>query len=528
MRLTQGRSFALYLDSLYHSFVFWSHGHLRNAGGGQASRRAPQKAGGGWPDHHRRVMCWGEVSWGCEQLGHEIRLIETRDVDGLDRHIPRIVLDGELYDPELDRFFVELPLNGTRSPHSLRAIGYDIVVWVRFLDQARGKTIWWVSHEDIVAYHGARRRGAASHRISASSWNRSVASLDKLYRWGVEQGLIANSPFRHRQVWRRGLGGRRAAHEDRNMAYEPSSAVFQPRFVSLETYRLFNRVGLRGLMPTGHERHGARDRNGLRNALFADLLVSTGLRLEEAGSFLVCELPKLGISDGPKRQIRFDLPPPVSKGNRGRTVLIPHRIITRLQDYIDIERSRAVAKFKVRSKVSQIPRPILVERSTNDPHTVRLSDGSTVRTDRFTPQERLRLVHCREGIPAAPAALWLSEVGLPVRSNSWEAIFLRASRRCQNAGLDIRISPHQLRHTFAVHMLAMLIEQQVGQAKTDVSGIEAYRQLLSDPLRQVQRLLGHASITTTYVYLDQIAAQADTVDTAVGRLLSALTEDVIV
>lgn len=516
-----------YLDSLHHPFVFWSYGHFRDAGGGQASRRAPQKAGGGWPDHRRRVMCWGEVSWGCEQLGREIRLIETRDVDGLDRHIPRIVSDGELYDPELDRFFVELPLNGTRSPHSLRAIGYDIVVWVRFLDQARGKTIWLVSHEDIVAFHGARRRGVASHRISASSWNRSVASLDKLYRWGVDQGMISDSPFRHRQVWRRGFGGRRAAHEDRNMAYEPSSAVFQPRFVSLETYRLFNRVGLRGLTPTGHERHGARDRNGLRNALFADLLVSTGLRLEEAGSLLACDLPKLGASDGSQRQTRLDLPPSISKGNRGRTILIPHRIIARLYDYIDIERSRAAAKFQARSKILQISRPILVERSTSDPHTVRLLDGSTVRIDRFTPEERLRLVLCREGIPEAPAALWLSEVGLPVRSNSWEAIFLRASRRCQNADPDIRISPHQLRHTFAVHMLAMLIEQQVGQAKTDASGMEAYRQLLSDPLQQVQRLLGHASISTTYVYLDQIAAQADTVDTAVGRLLNALTEDAI-
>ena len=74
-------------------------------------------------------------------------------------------------------------------------------------------------------------------------------------------------------------------------------------------------------------------------------------------------------------------------------------------------------------------------------------------------------------------------------------------------------------------MLAMLIEQQIGHAKPDASGMEAYRQLLSDPLRQVQRLLGHASITTTYVYLDQIAAQADTVDTAVERLLSTLTDE---
>ena len=354
-----------------------------------------------------------------------------------------------------------------------------------------------------------------------------MASLDKLYRWGVDQGMISDSPFGHRQVWRRGFGGRRAAHEHRNMAYEPSSAVFQPRFVSLETYRLFNRVGLRGLTLTGHERPGARDRNGLRNALFADLLVSTGLRLEEAGSLLACELPRLGISDGSQRQVRFDLPPPISKGNCGRIILMPRRIVARLQDYLDIERSRAASKFKARSGLSRISRPILVEHSTNDPHTIRLLGGSTVRTDRFTPEERLRLVLCGEGIPEAPAALWLSEVGLLVRSNSWEAIFLRASRRCQNAGLDIRISPHQLRHTFAVHMLAMLIEQQIGHTKPDASGMEAYRQLLSDPLQQVQRLLGHASITTTYVYLDQIAAQADTVDTAVGRLLSGLTEDAI-
>jgi integrase len=42
-------------------------------------------------------------------------------------------------------------------------------------------------------------------------------------------------------------------------------------------------------------------------------------------------------------------------------------------------------------------------------------------------------------------------------------------------------------------------------------------------LQQVQRLLGHASLTTTYIYyiyLDHIAARADTVDAAVEGLLS--------
>ena len=457
-------------------------------------------------------------------MAREIRLQETRDVDGRDWNIPMITADGTLYDPHLDRFLLELPLNGTRSRHSLRAIGYDIVVWLRFLEQARAKAIWSVSHEDVVAFHGTRRRSGASHRISASSWNRSVASLDKLYRWGVELELMAASPFRHRQVWRRGFGGRRSAQTERNMAYEPSATSSGSRFASVETYRLFNRLGLRGLTREGHERPGARNRNGMRNALFADLLVLTGLRLEEAGSLLACEVYAEGIGEKSSRQIKFALPPPVSKGNRGRTILIPRRVIVRLQDYIEIERASAIAKFKVRSVWTKITRPIFVERSARNPAMLTLQDGSSARIDRFDPEERQRLVLCNAGVPDAPAALWLSEIGLPVRFNSWEAIFLRASQRCSGAGLDIRLSPHQLRHTFAVHMLAILIAQQIGHTSQDVSGAEAYRQILSDPLQQVQRLLGHASITTTYIYLDHIAAQADTVDTAVERLLALVSD----
>lgn len=457
-------------------------------------------------------------------MTREITLQEFRDGEGSDRNIPRILADGDLYDSHLDRFFLGLPLNGTRSKHSLRAIGYDIAVWLRYLEQARDSTIWTVTHDDFVAFHGARRRSAAVNRISAQTWNRSVASLDKLYRWGVDQELIADSPFRHRDVWRRGANGRRAARAERNMAYEPAAARSNIRFVSLENYRIFNRVGLRGLLTDGHNRPGARDRNGMRNALFADLLVSTGLRLEEAGSLLASEIPAFFLDAGSPRQVRFILPPPITKGNRGRTILIPRRVVARLQEYLEIERFSSVGKFASRSGWERIARPIFIETLASDASLYFLPDGSTVRRERFDPEERLRLVLCRDGVPYEPAALWLSEIGLPLKFNTWEAIFLRASRRCSNTGHDIRLSPHQLRHTFAVHMLAMLIEQQIGQNTADRAGGEAYRQLLGDPLQQVQRLLGHASITTTYIYLDQIAAQADTVDTAVERLLAVLTD----
>src|SRR3546814_5236210 len=110
--------------------------------------------------------------------------------------------DGALYCLTLERYFLVVPLNGSRSRHSLRAHGYDFLVWVRFLASARGKSVWQADADDVGAYHRARRRSDAEFRISASTWNRAIASLDKLYRWAEREGLIERTPFTHRQVWR--------------------------------------------------------------------------------------------------------------------------------------------------------------------------------------------------------------------------------------------------------------------------------------------------------------------------------------
>ena len=106
--------------------------------------------------------------------------------------------------------------------------------------------------------------------------------------------------------------------------------------------------------------------------------------------------------------------------------------------------------------------------------------------------------------------------------NSWEVIFSRASSRCAEAGLPIRVHPHQLRHTFAVYKLAQLINELRVNLDIAAGSIEAYHQLLGDPLQKIQRLLGHASIVSTYIYLDQVASRADTIDTAVEALLAGV------
>ena len=452
-----------------------------------------------------------------------ISIQERRAADGLDCHVPIILRDGVLYDADLDRFFLDLPLNGVRSPHSLRAYGYDVTVWVRFLDAARGKTVWAATRSDVDAFHRARRREDAGARISAASWNRSIAALEKLYSWAQSEDLVASSPFTHRDVWRRGHGTRRLREIARNNSYERAARRSDVRFISLEDYRVFRDVGLRALTVDGIERPGARDRNGARNALFAELLVTTGLRLSEASFLLALELADLAQRAARGRQARFELPCALTKGDRGRSIIVPSRLLQHVAAYITVERAHAVAKFKAREGWRAIEQPIFVRRPAAGATGLSLRDGGGIRFEALVPDERGRLIICdNDGVPEEPAALWLTEIGLPVEPNSWEAAFARASRRCAAAGLPVKVSPHQLRHTFAVHMLAMLIQHRLRDAAGEApgSGMEGYRRLLGDPLQQVQRLLGHASLTTTYIYLDHIAARADTVDAAVEELLS--------
>lgn len=76
--------------------------------------------------------------------------------------------------------------------------------------------------------------------------------------------------------------------------------------------------------------------------------------------------------------------------------------------------------------------------------------------------------------PQLPEELFLSRSGKPMdRIMLWRLIKHYARR----VGIDSKISPHALRHSFATHLLA--------------GGAD---------LRQVQEMLGHASIQTTQIY----------------------------
>ena len=404
---------------------------------------------------------------------------EAADRIGLMDGMPFFLDRDGSYMHELNRFFRACPTMGVRSRHSLRAYAHDILIWMRFLEERRGtKQLWRADHNDVIAFHHARRLSDAPFRISASSWNRAIAALDKLYRWAFEEGLIASSPFRYDLSFRHGHGRQTPKVVEGNRARERAARPHNMQFV-------------------------------------AELLVSTGMRLGEAGSLIIDELP--GLTSDSQRILPFDLPGVITKGERPRRIRLPRRVLKLIADYCDIERQIALAKVP--------PRPAVPLVLSSDGRNAVDGSGRRIALTRLRPQDRQRLLRSPNGMPEH-ASLWLTERGQPVSSGTWEVAFRRASQRCQAFGLDITVTPHMLRHTFAVNMLSMLIREQVGRIfnPTDAHGA-AYRQMLGDPLRHLQHLLGHANITSTYIYLDSLAEAQELVDAAADRWTDELMAD---
>ncbi|MFW6172019.1 MAG: site-specific tyrosine recombinase XerD [Planctomycetota bacterium] len=102
---------------------------------------------------------------------------------------------------------------------------------------------------------------------------------------------------------------------------------------------------------------------------------------------------------------------------------------------------------------------------------VPLGESAVEVIERYGKQERPKLA---ARAPTAPAWLLLSRRGRRLRREAiWELVKKYAAR----VGVPSTVSPHTLRHSFATHVLA--------------GGAD---------LRQVQEMLGHASIATTQIY----------------------------
>ncbi len=288
------------------------------------------------------------------------QLVDVIRHHGISDGMPFILDDSGAYDERFNSFFRNLPNLKVRSANSWRNYALDLLTWMRFLAECLGKTIWMAEKDDIKICYRIRRITDPETAIDASSWNRFVAALDKFYKWAVEEHFIDSVPFTYTYAVKT-LGSGITISVEHNTAYEDGARHGDMKFISLADYITFRDVGLRGRLPDGSEDVTFRGRNGERNALFADLLVVTGMRLEEASSLLTRELPNISedaIGKHTSRQpndrsenpapkaYRMALAPPITKGSKGRSILIPKRILLKVSNYVSIERANAVARAR--------------------------------------------------------------------------------------------------------------------------------------------------------------------------------------
>src|SRR6266545_3320237 len=200
--------------------------------------------------------------------------------------------DGS-YDLNLNRFLRELEGWGVRSAHTVQAYARDLMLFGRFLHEQRGGRSLW----------------------------------------------LAEQPFR--MVERTVLGPRGLVRVIVNAEREVDDDCGPVRFLPYVDYLLWRDVGLRGLLPDGGPDPRWRGRHGWRNAVFADLLVCTGMRLSEASSLLLPEVP--AVADRALTGA-VQLAPAVTKRNRARTVFVVRRVLRDLHHWVGMERDELVAR----------------------------------------------------------------------------------------------------------------------------------------------------------------------------------------
>jgi site-specific recombinase XerD len=407
--------------------------------------------------------------------------------------------DGS-YDHRLNSFFGACPTLGVRSSASQKAYAYDLVAFARFL-AAAGKTVWEADRYDVDRYFDYRCGESAPEPLSLGSWNRATTALKTFYLWAREDGHVAEVPFRRKKIWTlTGAGGGPHPVEVLAGKVKAGQSPRRFKFLTRDQYVAFRSVGLLGRLPDGREDPTWTGRNGARDAAFADFLVHSGTRVAEAASLLV---PELTATTGATVTLR--LAPPTAKGSKGREVVIATGVLRAINDYLGLERANLLHRVVTKEfpeDVLLVRRPIEgIGRKVEVRH-----DGMWSKTSlaNLPPSMRSRLFEVdADGALVGPLGVWLSERGTVMAADGWRGVFLRASARCRRHGLDLDVTPHVLRHTFAVHMLHHLVQAEgIVHPKTDE---RSFRSIVVNPVRTLQRLLGHAHIMTTYTYLECVA-----------------------
>lgn len=346
--------------------------------------------------------------------------------------------------PILNDFFLSLAAPSTRASATWGTYAEQLSLYFRFLDS---RNVSWreATQIDLLHYYRLRRVGEGKFKISARSWNVFVAASRRFYEWAVRNGHIPVVPFSYKDV--------QSGSPDAQLGQSVVSTNIHEKARQKDIMFLTEEDFRERLLPAVTE-----TRHGIRNALFVRLLMRSGLRVSEA---IGLKLAKLPDPDNPRYAGRKTCPMEViGKGQKLRTVRVPKTWLRDAYRYIEWDREDAVETWKQ------------------------------------TNRTRNADLHGHKG------HLFLTSAGTPV---TYSAMYDMLRTAGEKVGFNFSAHPHMLRHSYAIYQLSAMITALRQQEHTiGSSTARAYRRMIQDPLRKLQKLMGHSSITSTFIYLDYV------------------------
>jgi integrase len=373
---------------------------------------------------------------------------------------------------------------------------YNLARFLRFLRRSHAQTkcegsspeAWMELHgepkvdltsgtrDNLISYRDARSRV-----VEPSSLRTELGCISAFYDYATKSGWLTSDPVPR---W----GAAR-----RNTLLPRTLRPRVEKFLSESQARHFLEYGLRG-----DGAGAAAPAFPERDYSYGLLLVTTGLRREEAALLLDGEIPT--PSEMPPSGVGSFL----RNGKKGvtRTVYITSEVVKGIDLYRRIERPGLVKAAQPRlRRLRREGRLFVVDSvATHRGRPVVLIDGHRIPSDRMSNEQRAIAVRFLDDGTIEPLGFLLARGGLPMAVKYWNELFADARDRVDAAGsvdrppAHITVSPHTMRHTFAVRMLAALMREGRDRAQDPYF-------LLVNPLLTVQQLLGHASIETTQQYL---------------------------
>lgn len=465
---------------------------------------------------------------------------------GVVKGTPILLSDNGELDEWLVLYFNSCPEFTSLDLSSRKTYAREIAMWCGFLGRQVDPLTWLeATAEDFTDYKICRTDQLKSaDAVAGSTWNKAVFALRGLYEWAVNRKLPigpSGPPIEANPV----PAGRGATRVPGGRANEVFVRQERDRWIVPGTYRLWRDVGLRG---RGIERIGpnqwraagedesCRARNSLRNTAFTDFVYSTGLRVQEAGSLLLTELPSVGV-------VEAKLPAGIAKYSKARMWYAAPTVTRTVASYVRVARAAAVRRAVREGRYDAIEDIIWVtetRRGRKGTFEVVLDDGVVMSLNTMKSATRRRLFWLRDGRPE-PMALWLNEGGTPYHHESWIGVFDAANDRLWaaveatgGAATDeLTVTPHSLRFSFALALTVRLHQRldAVHGWNEDVAYEDGTR--YDEVFRTVKDVLGHKSVETTRsTYLPRVQRLrfdrlfgSSTGDTTIGDMVSSFAQE---